>query len=164
MALRIRVMPNNRPFQDDRNYLCQVWRLLSAESRIERAAARTERTPRQIRPYAAGVPSGTPPDTVRQIAFIRAAVLPFARDRRSGAEQIRVDTRPRDGARNHNRGIGLRLTEITPLFPLLVQRDRRIPPQSVHAPTAQGRSFTDLFYSARHQNSIPKGAGLCRAI
>ena len=120
-------------------------RLLAAIDKTQRAAARTGRTPRQICPYAAGISAGTPPDTVQPVIAIRAVISPSARGRRSCAEQIGYDSRPRTSPRNHLRGVGIRLTLTLPQ----------------HAPTARERSVIAPFYSTHIDNSIPKGADLC---
>ena len=149
---------------DERNHILPLRRLPFAEYYTQRAAARTGRTPRQILPYAAGISAGTSTDYVQSATVIGAAIFPFARNRRSGAEQAGNDSRHRDSTRNNLRGIGLRLTEIPLFFSLPVQGDKQTPPTSEHAPTARGRSFINLFYNTRTQNSIWRGAGLCKAM
>jgi hypothetical protein len=144
--------------------ICTLRRLLTAVDNAQRVAAQSDRTPRQLRPYAAGVSAGTPTHFVQSTIVIGAVVFQSARDRRSGAEQACGDSKPRNSARNHTRGIGLQLTEIPLFFSPLVQGDKQIPPPSEHALTARGRSFIDPFYNTRTQNSIWRGAGLCRAI
>ena len=128
------------------NRICTLRRLFNTVDNAQRAAVRNGRTPRQIRPYAAGISAGTPPHSLQQATAVRAIIPPSARDRRSGAAQVENDCRPRDSARNHLCGIGLRLV---------------IPPTE-HALTARERSILTLFYITHIDNSIPKGADLCR--
>ena len=146
--------------RNERHRIYPLRRLPVTQYHTQRTAARSDRTPRQICPYAAGLPAGTPPDTLQSAIAVRAVIPPSARGRRSGAEQISGDCRPRNSARNNSCGAGLHLTVI----PLSIQRDRQIPPQKKHAPTARETRFISAFYTTRADNSIGKGAALCRVI